>query len=153
MKWDKSNNHVKRHDKCSKNALNIKDVDVFVERNNYIYITKPWIKSKWTCEKDNTKLKLRKGLDTVESLSVEVKGSKVANFTVLVTLLPTFVTYFCPFGFFGRSYQKDHLLCLCFSPQLCWINDTNTLIKADFSNFIQKKTSSFFQFSVHLRHP
>ena len=32
-----------------------------------------------------------KGLDTVESLSVEVKGSKVANFTVLVTLLPTFV--------------------------------------------------------------
>ena len=42
---DKSNNHVKRHDECSKNALNIKDVDVFVfkfiERNNYIYITKP----------------------------------------------------------------------------------------------------------------
>ena len=32
-----------------------------------------------------------KGLDTVESLSVEAKGSKVANFTVLVTLLPTFV--------------------------------------------------------------
>ena len=56
---DKSNNHVKRHDECSKNALNIKDVDVFVfnfiERNNYIYITKPWIKSKWTCEKNNTK--------------------------------------------------------------------------------------------------
>ena len=42
-------------------------------------------------------LKLRKGLDTVESLSVEVKGSKVANFTVLVTLLPTLVTYFCHF--------------------------------------------------------
>ena len=40
---------------------------------------------------------LRKGLDTVESLSVEVKGSKVANFTVLVTLLPTLVTYFCHF--------------------------------------------------------
>ena len=38
-----------------------------------------------------------KGLDTVESLSVEVKGPKVANFTVLVTLLPTFVTYFCHF--------------------------------------------------------
>ena len=37
------------------------------------------------------KLKLRKGLDTVESLSVEVKGPKVANFTVLVTFLPTFV--------------------------------------------------------------
>ena len=31
------------------------------------------------------------GLDTVESLSVKVKGPKVANFTVLVTLLPTFV--------------------------------------------------------------
>ena len=43
------------------------------------------------------KRKLRKGLDTVESLSVEVKGSKVANFTVLVTLLPTLVTYFCHF--------------------------------------------------------
>ena len=28
------------------------------------------------------------GLDTVESLSVEVKGSKVANFTVLVALSP-----------------------------------------------------------------
>ena len=60
-----------------------------------------------------------KDIHTVESLSVEVKGSKVANFTVLVTLLPTFVTYFCPLGFFGRSYQKDHLFCLCFSPQLC----------------------------------
>ena len=36
---------------------------------------------------------LRKELDTVESLSVEVKGSKVANFTVLVTLLPTFVIF------------------------------------------------------------
>ena len=30
-----------------------------------------------------------KGLDTVESLSVEVKDSKVANFNVLVTLFST----------------------------------------------------------------
>ena len=49
---------------------------------------------------------LRKGLDTVESLSVEVKGSKVANFTVLVTLLPTLVTYFCHFQFCRRDQKQ-----------------------------------------------
>ena len=48
-------------------------------------------------DKEGMLFLLRKGLDTVESLSVEVKGSKVANFTVLVTLLPTFVTYICHF--------------------------------------------------------
>ena len=61
-------------------------------------------------------LLLRKGLDTVESLSVEVKGSKVANFTVLVTLLPTFVhldfldevtkkTIFCVYAFLFSSAE------------------------------------------------
>ena len=33
-----------------------------------------------------------KGLDTVESLSVEVKGSKVATFTVLVALSATLLS-------------------------------------------------------------
>ena len=41
-------------------------------------------------------LLLRKGLDTVESLSVEVKGSKVENFTVLVTLSSTLLSTFLP---------------------------------------------------------
>ena len=43
-----------------------------------------------------------KGLDTVESLSVEVEGSKVANFTVLVTLSSTLSKYF----YFCRNDQK-----------------------------------------------
>ena len=36
----------------------------------------------------NTLTSMTKGLDTVESLAVEVEGSKVANFTVLVALSP-----------------------------------------------------------------
>ena len=40
-----------------------------------------------------------KGLDTVESLSVEVKGSKVENFTVLVTLSSTLLSTFLPLHF------------------------------------------------------
>ena len=41
------------------------------------------------------------GLDTVESLSVEVKGSKVSNFTVLVAL--NFVVNFVINTFWGES--------------------------------------------------
>ena len=53
------------------------------------FSTNPSLNFKFFCH-SNVYLTMQ-GLDTVESLSVKVKGPKVANFTVLVTLLPTFV--------------------------------------------------------------
>ena len=52
------------------------------------------------------------GLDTVDSLSVEVNGSKVANFTVLLTLtLPLSTTFGAPilskYCYYCNNDQKD----------------------------------------------